>query len=222
MLHTLTKKANKHRFKLLPVVLVVLFVASAAVTTVLLRGKHKTVASATKNNDVVTYSTDHPDETKPDKKTYNWKGEANDPKLITLPTVQTEGFIQKVGVDQNKQIAVPTNVYVAGWFSESVRPGEKGLSVIDGHVTGRINMGIFEKLVKIQKGDTFTVELGSGKKINYKVSATTAVATKDAAAILFSQDPKIASQLNLITCTGKWDDKIKQYDQRLIVAAEAI
>lgn len=119
--------------------------------------------------EVLTYSTDKPDEAKPNKDTYKWQGQPTDPKFITMPTINNDGFIQKVGVDQNKQIAVPNNIHVAGWFNQSQLPGDKGLSIIDGHVTGRVNNGIFKDLGKLKKDDVFKIEFGNGTVKEFKM-----------------------------------------------------
>lgn len=171
---------------------------------------------------IVTHSTDTPDEQKPSKDSYDWVGRSNDPKYIILPSIATEGFIQNVGVDQNQNIAVPTNVHMAGWFVDSARPGEKGLSIIDGHVSGRQTGGIFENLSKLVIGNMFTVEYGDGSKKEFKVFSTRTVAEADAAEIIFNQDPGVVSQLNLITCAGKYDREARTFRDRLVVAAAPI
>lgn len=171
--------------------------------------------------EVITHSTDTPDETKPEKG-YEWKGAPNDPKYIKLPTINAEGFIQNVGVDQNKQVAVPTNIHMAGWFADSVKPGQKGLSIIDGHLDGKDADGIFIHLQDMKKDDTFTIELGDGSTKQFKVTSITTVDTKDAANVLFSQDPKATNQLNLITCGGNFDRSSRLYDKRVIVSSEVI
>ena len=170
---------------------------------------------------VTTYSTDTPVETPPPAG-YDWRGADYEPKRISLPTIQSEGFLQSVGTDQNNQIAVPGNIHVAGWFVNSVRPGNLGLSIIDGHVNGRVNDGIFKQLGKMEIDDEFSLELGSGKILTYKVKSVVSVDVAKANEVLFSQDPKAKSQLNLITCGGTFDRTSKQYLQRVIVAAELI
>jgi LPXTG-site transpeptidase (sortase) family protein len=168
--------------------------------------------------EIVTYSTDKPSE-EPPPKDFAWKGDPADPKRIKLPTIATEGFVQHVGVDQNKQVAVPSNIHMAGWFVDTVRPGHKGLSVIDGHVDGREQGGIFRQLQQLKKDDEFQIELGSGEVKRFRVVNITTVETAKAASVLFSQDPKIVSQLNLITCGGTFDRAKQQYDKRVIVTA---
>lgn len=173
-------------------------------------------------SDAITYSTDTPSEQKPDKKTYKWAGAQNDPKYISIPSTGTEGFLQNVGVDQNKAVAVPNNIYLAGWFNQTPRPGEPGNSVIDGHVTGRVNKGIFEKLTSAKVADIITIEFGDGSTKRFQIVKSVAVPTKDAPAVIFSQEAGIDRQLTLVTCTGAWDAKINQYTERLIVIAKAI
>lgn len=172
--------------------------------------------------DVVTYSVDTPSESRPDE-TYTWRGRPEDPMEIRIPSAQTEGFIQKVGKDQNGQIAVPNNIHIAGWFIDSARPGQQGLSIIDGHVDGRSEQGgVFKHIGRLNTDDTFQVELGSGTVLDYKVHTVTSVETDKAASQLFSQMPGVVSQLNLITCGGNYDRELRDYDQRIIVVAELL
>ncbi len=173
-------------------------------------------------SEIITFSTDTPVETPPIKQSYRWKGKPDEPKFIRLPSIGTEGFIQNVGVDQNKQIAVPNNIYFAGWFVDSVRPGQKGLSIIDGHVDGRENEGIFKRLSNLEKGDRFDIELGDGSTRQFKVRSIDVVPTEQAANYLFSQDPAVVHQLNLITCGGNYNAEAGGYDQRIIVTSELV
>lgn len=171
---------------------------------------------------VIKTSTDKPIEVAPKKETYNWQGKGEDPKYIQLPTISAEGFIQKADVDQNKQIAVPSNIHMAAWFIKSSRPGNPGLSIIDGHVDGRENAGIFKNLSKLEFGDVYSVELGDGSTKKFKVFKIDTVSVKESTNYLFSQDPAVASQLNLITCGGTFDPVTKSYDKRVIVSSAYI
>lgn len=167
--------------------------------------------------ETVTYSTDTPSEQKPGPN-YNWQGGPSDPKKISIPSVGIDGFIQKVGVDQNKQIAVPSNVHIAGWFIESVRPGEKGLSIIDAHLDGRINAeALFSNLPSVQKDAEVTIEFGDGSKKSFVVTEMHEASVDEANSILFSQTPTATNQLNLITCVGTYNKEARTYDKRFIV-----
>lgn len=177
-------------------------------------------SSSHKKASVVTYSTDKPNEKKPDD-TYDWQGSARDPKKIAIPSIGVDAYLQNVGVDQKKEIAVPNNIHLGGWFVDSVRPGDKGLSIIDGHLNGRSLDGIFVQLERLKAGDTYTITFGDGQVKEFRVVKVATVPLKEAASVLFSQDPSITRQLNLVTCGGQWDKAARLYDKRVIVISEA-
>ena len=168
---------------------------------------------------IITHSTDQPDENKPDAG-YTWQGSANDPKKIIMPSIDVDAYLQNVGIDQNKEIAVPNNIHMGGWFVDSVRPGEKGLSIIDGHLNGPSQDGIFINLEKVKSGDTYTIEFGDGSKKQFRIKDVKVVDLDEAASVLFSQDPAITNQLTLITCGGTYDQQARLYDKRVIVTSE--
>lgn len=170
--------------------------------------------------ELVTGSTLTPNEQKPARATYKWQGNPSDPKYIVIPHV-AEGFIQKVGIDQHKAIAVPSNIHMAGWFVDSVLPGKKGLSIIDGHVDGPTQPGIFTNLAKAKVGSNFTITFGNGDIKQFRVKKVTTVDASKAETKLFDQDPKLIRQLNLITCGGTYN-KTVGYDKRVIVSAEFV
>lgn len=197
----------------------VIVVLGAAGGIVQWRRTRHHAAPTTKAEPVITFSTDKPDESQKNADSYNWKGAADEPKKIRISQYNVDAYVQKAGVDQHNQVAVPNNVHLASWFSESVKPGEKGLSIIDGHVSGPTTDGVFKNIMKFTAGGTFEIELGSGKVLTYKVLKVDTVPTAEAASILFSQDPNVASQLNLITCTGTYVKADKAFDKRVIVSA---
>lgn len=171
---------------------------------------------------VITDSINTPDESKPNADNYNWRGAPDEPKKIRISKIGVDAFVQKSGVDQENKIAVPNNVHLASWFTDSQKPGHNGLSIISGHVSGRTVDGIFKQLKEIAEGDEFEIELGSGEVKRYKVLRTDKVAEAESANILFSQNPKVKSQVNLITCGGNFDESTDQYEDRVIVSGQLI
>lgn len=171
---------------------------------------------------LITHSTDAPSESKEAAHNYNWRGLPDEPKRIVIGKLGIDSYIQKAGVDQHKKIAVPNNVHLAAWFAESAKPGRAGLSIIDGHVSGRTSDGIFKKLSELRKDDEFEIELGNGVRKRYKVMDLVSVKESESASQLFSQNPKVSKQLNLITCSGRYDQKTRTYDKRVIVTAKQI
>lgn len=188
-------------------------------TSVVYLVKAKPVKNVNANKGAVVVSTDQPSEEPINKNKYRSTAGPLEPKYITLSTINAEGFVEKVGVDQNAQIAVPTNINLAGWYVEALKPGEPGLSIIDGHLDGYTYDGIFKNLARLKVGDNYIVERGDGKRLTYKVTSVTSVPADKAAVKLFTQDSAIKSQLNLITCGGKFDESNKQYENRVIVVS---
>ncbi len=171
--------------------------------------------------EAVTYSTDMPSENLPGDN-YVWPGHPEDPKKIVISSVGIDGYIQNVGVDQNNEIAVPNNVHIAGWFVDSVRPGQQGLSIIDGHVSGRTTDGIFKALPNVAEGAEIIVEFGNGQAKIFRVLDVATVPVAEAPGVLFSQNPSVSNQLNLITCVGAFDRQTGRYQDRVIVSAELV
>jgi sortase (surface protein transpeptidase) len=171
----------------------------------------------------VTYSVAEPSTVKPPED-YAWSGAPNHPKKIIIPDLGVNGFVQNVGVDQNNQIAVPTNTHIAGWFVDSVLPGEKGLSIIDGHIDVRPNSeaAIFQNLDTIAVNAEFQVVLGDDSVKRFRVLQVKTVPLDEAADILFSSIPGIERQLNLITCSGVYEEAVQTFSERVIVSAELL
>lgn len=171
-------------------------------------------------SEVITYTTDTPDESPIKRESFTWVGADDEPKHIRFASINTEGFIQKMGVDQKGQLSAPTNINLAGWFINSAKPGQPGLSIIDGHVDGRQNAGIFKRLGDLKQGDVFELELGGGTELSYRVLQVQTVDVAGAENTLFSQDPTVKSQLNLITCGGNFNRESQLYEKRVIVSSE--
>lgn len=181
------------------------------------------VPPATTAKDVITKTLANPSKTQLTASTYTSKAGPNEPSYITLPTVSTKGYIQKVGIDQYGQMAAPTNVHLAGWYVNSLLPGQTGLSIIDGHTDGYShNQGIFGRLSQLKTGDIFTVTFGNGSSKSFTVKSLQLVAASDVSSVLFAHDPAISSQLNLITCGGNYDSVSQTYDKRTIVISALI
>ena len=211
--------ARRNKYLMLAVATVTL-AAIAGGGWLLLRPETASEMSAKPTMEVVTRTTDSPSESKSAAQSYGWKGAAADPKKIIMPSIGVDAFIQNMGVDQHKEVAAPSNIHLAGWFVDSVRPGQRGLSIIDGHVNGRTEKdAVFAGLAKLKPGDFFTVIRGDDAELRYKVMNSKTVVLAKVPDILYSQDPSIRSQLNLITCGGAFDRASQEYASRTVVTA---
>lgn len=168
--------------------------------------------------EVIMFSTERPSE----KEVKDFEVPADMPKRINLPTIDTSGYIQSVGIDQNGDIAVPSNVLMAGWYVSSSRPGDAGLSIITGHRDGVLKGGVFRYIGNLKKGDVFEIEYGDSSLKYFKVVEVRSVSIEEAYDLLYEQREGIKEQLNLISCSGTYDKTEATYDQRIIVVSEKI
>ena len=170
---------------------------------------------------VVTQSVDKPNEATVSSNDFA-NVPADQPKEILIPSISVDGYIQKIGVDNNSQMAVPNNIHLAGWYVNSVKPGESGLSIIDGHVLGRYNDAIFKDLINLTPGNTFSIIYGDNSEKLFAVKEVKLLPVSDTAVYLNTKDQNIISQLNLITCGGNFDRNSQTYDKRVVVKSEGI
>ncbi len=161
-----------------------------------------------------------PDENEPDCE--NYKVSNNQPRKIIMPTINTEGCLQKVSIDSKGAIGVPNNIHVGGWYIGLSMPGNKGLSLIDGHLRGLYNQGIFENLYKLKGGDKFEIEYGDGSSKKFEVVSVKQYTVRETSARMFYKHPDIDSQLNLITCFGEWQSDTRQFNQRILVVTKLV
>lgn len=141
------------------------------------------------------------------------------PYRITAPEVSIRGYVQRVAINRDGEIAAPSNIYVAGWFSASAQPGQPGISIIDGHVHGPSKPGIFNKLSSIGVNAAIQVEDGDGTTRTFRVQRTASVPEDAASAALYQKLPGVSRQLNLITCSGTYDRDSQNYTERFIAYA---
>ena len=116
----------------------------------------------------------------------------------------------------------PENPDTVAWYNLGPRPGESGSAVIAGHYGWKENIpAVFDDLHKLKAGDKIYVENEDGVSITFVVLETQ-IYDKDADAskVFWSDDGK--SYLNLVTCTGVWNQDEETRSHRLIVFAERV
>jgi LPXTG-site transpeptidase (sortase) family protein len=145
------------------------------------------------------------------------------PRTITIDSIDVYARVIRVGIDSTNEIQAPRSIYNAGWYEGSNKPNEPGAVFIDGHVSGPTKKGIFYNLKKVAIGDTVTIEVGSGEKYTYKVEEKEFVKPQDfdINKALRSYNPD-KQGLNIMTCTGEYNQNSKEYEERLVVYATRI
>lgn len=173
-------------------------------------------------NGVSTTVNNSPSEHRPSSIDMRYRVAKDQPRLIEISAIDTIAYVQRVGIDSTGAMATPSNIYFSGWYVNSSAPGDKGLSIINGHAGGRYNDGIFKNLNKLVANDQVRVQMGDLSWRELKVMSVNTYSLVDAASHLFDKDEAANSQLNLITCDGKFNDRARTYDKRTIVSAAFI
>lgn len=175
-------------------------------------------ATLPKPNTTITSSSAEPNESKLSKNVMDSYTVPKDmPRTIIVPKQNISGIIQNVGIDSSNTIIVPSNIHFAGWYTGSSKPGDKGLSIVNGHVSGRSTKGIFSELEKIKKDDYIFIEFGDLSTRTFRVFDVVEVDEVDASFELFKQATEVSNQLNLITCGGIYDREKQTYSRRIII-----
>ena len=148
----------------------------------------------------------------------DYKVPRGEPRYIRIAALDIDARVQGVSLDEGGQIAVADNIFDAAWFNESARPGDNGAVVINGHVSGPSQDGIFAKVSHLKQGDIIIIERGDTMKFSYKVQKVETVRLEDVdISKLFQVIGGEDQGLNLITCSGQYDRNGDSYSDRTIV-----
>jgi sortase (surface protein transpeptidase) len=172
---------------------------------------------------IITDDSQPPSEKQPSKdQLKQYKVPANQPRLISIERIGVRAMVQRVSNTKANAIAAPSNIYYAGWYTQAAIPGQKGLSVIDGHVSGVYKPGVFKRLGELRRNDIIVIEYGNHRIKRFKVVELLRVPESQAGATVLSAEPSLGSQLNLITCAGSFNNRTGQYSDRLIVVSSLL
>lgn len=159
------------------------------------------------------------DETQPSAELIGSYAVAGDlPKTLTINKLNVHARVMPMSVNNDGSVQAPFNIFDAGWYNGSVKPGEIGAAFIDGHASGPTRQGLFAYLDTLKKGDTLRLETGDGTAYKYKVLKTEVIplAKLDMKKALLPQNGTLKG-LNLMTCTGEWLSDQQTYDHRVLV-----
>jgi sortase A len=144
---------------------------------------------------------------------------STDPKYLSIPAINvSKTRVIQLGLTKSSQIAVPDNIYDAGWYNGSARPGQSGAMFIYGHVSSWTANGVFYNLKKLKAGDTIAVTAGNDKIYTYQV-AYSKVYPYDQVPMNTVLAPASTDTpgLNLMTCTGQVIKGTSEFNERLVV-----
>ena len=127
-----------------------------------------------------------------------------------------------MGVKSTGELMAPNNIFDAGWYEASGKPGQGGTMIIDGHNGGPHVHGIFKDLPSLSDGDLITIERGDGVVYRYRVVENKPVLLSEANAYMSvaAKSPEPGKEsVTIITCTGEWSDVQGTYLSRQFTRA---
>jgi len=138
------------------------------------------------------------------------------PVRLEIASINLVAPIVPVSVDSQNALQIPDQENTVGWYSGGPMPGQRGSSVIDGHLDTATTPAIFWKLNKVKTGDTVKVDFSDGSQKNFTVYATKNFPQNQFPSQQVYGDPGFAG-LNLITCSGTYVHSISRYTDNLVV-----
>ena len=145
---------------------------------------------------------------------------ASRPVRIEIPRLDVDAPVMRLGLAATGTAEVPplANHNLAGWYDGSVTPGQKGTSVILGHVDSFTGISVFFYIKTLRPGNKIEIVRASG---------STAVSTVDGVQKVVKASFPTSDVygnvgypgLRLVTCGGPFNTATRQYLDNVVVYA---
>ncbi|MBM7782425.1 class F sortase [Arthrobacter tumbae] len=149
--------------------------------------------------------------------------EASAPVSFSIPTIEAGSDLLSLGLRENGSLEVPPDGpgAPASWYNQSPTPGERGPSVLLGHVnaTGG-GPGVFADLRALKAGDLIEVTREDGSTATFAVTKGEQY-PKDEFPTQKVYGNTEGAELRLITCDG-YDPATGEFDDNYVVYAELV
>ena len=141
------------------------------------------------------------------------------PVSIEIAKIGLAAEITPIGLTDNHSMDIPKDFFMTGWYERSVKPGEKGSAIINGHFdTSSGAPAVFYKLGDLVQGDEINIKTNLQQKLAFIVDESFTHPLEDFPAdIVYKSEP--GRILKLITCDGIWDPVKKVYSNRRVITA---
>ncbi len=137
------------------------------------------------------------------------------PVSIAIPALGVDAPIERLGVDSDQQLEVPSDPATAGWYQEGSAPGAAGAAVIAGHVTWEQEPAVFFKLGNLRPGQRVHMRRADGRTAVFAITKIEQYA-KDEFPTAKVYRPVNRPVLRLITCGGEYDADSDSYTANVV------
>ncbi|MGV9310780.1 class F sortase [Streptomyces sp. NPDC003691] len=141
------------------------------------------------------------------------------PRRIVVPSLRIDAPVRGTGLAADRTVAPPptSEPGLAGWYTGSVSPGERGTSVVVGHVDTESGPAVFHPLARLGPGDRVEVAREDGRTAVFTVYGTESLPRDGFPAARVYRDAA-GAELRLITCGGRWSPAAG-YEENVVVFA---
>lgn len=138
---------------------------------------------------------------------------------IKVPAVGIDSRVRPVGVARDRQMALPLDPRVMGWYRFGPSPGAgRGSVIVAGHLDSRrFGLGPLVRLRQVEVGDRVRVTLADGSRRLYVVRSVRRFDRQALPAELFSRVGR--ERLRIVTCGGAFLPDRGGYQKNLVVTA---
>ncbi|MER7001912.1 class F sortase [Dactylosporangium sp. NPDC000555] len=146
------------------------------------------------------------------------------PVRVSIGAIAVDAPVERVDVNADGILEPPSlkEPKTVGWYGRGPSPGERGNSVLVGHVdTAATGPAVFYELGRLQPGDAVTVARQDGSSATFRVDAVRLFDKADfPAGQVYGPVPD--ARLELVTCGGRFDRQRGGYLGNTVVTASLL
>ncbi|MPY60950.1 class F sortase [Streptomyces spongiae] len=142
------------------------------------------------------------------------------PERLSIPAIAVSAPFTELSIGASGQLDPPPadDSNLVGWFQDGASPGERGASIVVGHVDTKTGPAVFSRLGALRPGSMVRIIRADRTVANFKVDSVKAFSKED-----FPNDRVYADtpspQLRLITCGGAYNQSTREYEENVVVFA---
>ncbi|MFE6036581.1 class F sortase [Streptomyces sp. NPDC056452] len=144
----------------------------------------------------------------------------SEPERIRIKKIAVDAPFTPLAIGPSGRLDAPpaNDMNLAGWFKDGATPGERGTSVVAGHVDTMTGPAVFLLLGTLKPGNKVSITREDGIVTVFKVDSVETFSKANFPDERVYADNGTA-QLRLITCGGEYDKKAKDYKDNVVVFA---
>lgn len=141
------------------------------------------------------------------------------PNSLRIPGIGVDTELVRLGLNDDDTVEVPGDPDRAGWFFPGTVPGQRGSSVILGHVDSTRGPAVFYRLRELVRGDRILVRMSDGSSTHFAVTRVVTYPNDEFPAHRVYAGTPGRATLNLVTCGGAYDADAGGYQANVVVYA---